>query len=149
MARLSLLPSPPAFTPIKEVPDVGTTADAHPSRSPSHKKHPRDRLSVSPTQPLLTPQTITFGTSKVDSIDVKQCGELDLVPITMPTSIKYEPDVDDGADKDAGGETLGTPLHKKRNRHCLAVTPIQPLFTPLATMTGISRADSSVDKWSK
>ncbi|EMS52149.1 hypothetical protein TRIUR3_19678 [Triticum urartu] len=70
--------------------------------------------------------------------------------MTVPTSIKSEPDADDGAGKNAGGETLHAQPHKKRSRHCLPATPIQqPLFTPQATPPGISRADSSVDKWSE
>ncbi|VAI72570.1 unnamed protein product [Triticum turgidum subsp. durum] len=70
--------------------------------------------------------------------------------MTVPTSIKSEPDADDGAGKNAGGETLRAQPHKKRSRHCLPATPIQqPLFTPQATPPGISRADSSVDKWSE
>ncbi|KAM3208750.1 hypothetical protein ACQJBY_063438 [Aegilops geniculata] len=150
MARLPLSPSPPAFTPVKEEPDVGTTAAARTSRPLPRKKRRRDHLPVTPTQPLLTPQTILSGISKADSFDVKRCGELDLTPTTVPASIKSEPDADDGAGKDAGGETLRAQLHKKRSRHCLPATPIQqPLFTPQATLPGISRADSSVDKWSE
>ncbi|VAI84732.1 unnamed protein product [Triticum turgidum subsp. durum] len=144
MARLPLSPSPPAFTPVKEEPDVDTTSAARTTRPPPRKKRRRDHLPVTPTQPLLTPQTILSGISKAYSFDVKRCGELDLTPSTVPTSIKREPDADDGAGKDAGGETLGAPPHKKRGRHCL-----QPLFTPQATLPGISRADSSVDKWSE
>ncbi|KAF7099949.1 hypothetical protein CFC21_101522 [Triticum aestivum] len=149
MARLPLSPSPPAFTPVKEEPDVDTTSAARTTRPPPRKKRRRDHLPVTPTQPLLTPQTILSGISKADSFDVKRCGELDLTPTTVPTSIKHEPDADDGAGKDAGWETLGAPPHKKRGRHCLSATPIQPLFTPQATLPGISRADSSVDKWSE
>lgn len=100
---------------------------------PPHKKRPSDHLLVNPTQPLLSPQTIMSGISKVDSFNVKQHGELDLTPITMPTSIKCGPVADDGAGTDAAGETLGAPPHKKRTRHCLPTTPIQPLFMPQAT----------------
>ncbi|KAI4997100.1 hypothetical protein ZWY2020_052442 [Hordeum vulgare] len=106
--------------------------------------------SGNPSQPLLTPQTILSRISEADSFDVKRCGKLDLTPTTVPISIKTEPEADDGAGKDAGGETLGAPPHKKRHRDHLPVTPIQqPLFTPQATLPGISRADSSVDKWSE
>ncbi|KAI4975901.1 hypothetical protein ZWY2020_049508 [Hordeum vulgare] len=153
MARLplSLSPSPPAFTPVKEEPDVGTTTAAtRTSRPPPRKKRRRDHLPATPTQPLLTPQTILSRISEADSFDVKRCGKLDLTPTTVPISIKTEPEADDGAGKDAGGETLGAPPHKKRHRDHLPVTPIQqPLFTPQATLPGISRADSSVDKWSE
>ncbi|XP_044385907.1 uncharacterized protein [Triticum aestivum] len=148
MARLPLSPSPPAFTPVKEEPDVDTTtAAARTTRPPPRKKRRRDHLPVTPTQPLLTPQTILSGISKADSFHVKRCGELeDLTPTTAPASIKSEPDADDGTGKDAGGETLGAPPHKKRGRHSLPATPIHPLFTPQATLPGISRADSSVEQ---
>uniref|UniRef100_A0A453R8D3 Uncharacterized protein n=1 Tax=Aegilops tauschii subsp. strangulata TaxID=200361 RepID=A0A453R8D3_AEGTS len=150
MARLPLSPSPPAFTPVKEEPDVDTTSATRTTRPPPRKKRRRDHLPVTPTQPLLTPQTILSGISKADSFYVKRCGERDLTPTTVPTSIKHEPDADDGAGKDARGETSFAQLHKKRGRHCLPATPIQqPLFTPQATPPGISRADCSVDKWSE
>uniref|UniRef100_A0ACD5ZTJ8 Uncharacterized protein n=1 Tax=Avena sativa TaxID=4498 RepID=A0ACD5ZTJ8_AVESA len=146
MARLPLPPTPPVFTPVKKEPDADTTAIAasrthHPL---THKKALRDRLPVTPTQPLLTPQTIPSGTSRADSFTIKRCRELGLTPETLPTSIKREPDADAWAGKDVGGKTLGTPPGKKRRRHCLSATPGQPLFTPQTART----VDSSAVKWS-
>ena len=98
MARLPLPPTPPAFTPVKKEPGADTTA----ARTPhplTHKKSRRHRptLPVTPTQPLLTPQIVPSATPRTDSFAIKRCGEPGLTPMTVPTSVKREPDADAGA----------------------------------------------------
>ncbi|XP_024312908.1 uncharacterized protein LOC100824956 isoform X2 [Brachypodium distachyon] len=140
------LPSPSlsAFTPVKKEheADVAAAAAAHAPRPPPHEKRHHDRLPITPTQQILTPQTTPSGSLRTDSFTVKRGGEPALTPKTVPTSIKRDPDADAESGNHAEWKNLRTPPHKKRRGDLSLVASTQPLFSPTTSQSDNSRAQS-------
>uniref|UniRef100_A0A0D9WNT4 Uncharacterized protein n=1 Tax=Leersia perrieri TaxID=77586 RepID=A0A0D9WNT4_9ORYZ len=108
MARPPVTPSPSPLLPVKRDPDgdiaAGSPTPAYTPAPPSRKRRRlRGHIPATPTQPLLTPQTIPSTSSRRESFAGDGSGLP--TPGSVPSSfVKSEPDADSNTDTDDGSE---------------------------------------------